>query len=170
MSMHLCGPGLTTTSYKKRKVKITKARQTELESNWRDRNQRLKQMGLPKETFEQFMEWVYGKGKKTKTQAINNPACKTTSSSVSPKIQQVSSNTGCKNNNEGKDVGKHPSSGVTSSIQVSSLQDWITGPVSSKPPPTYTGHKVVGIAQMAKSNAVPVFNQDEIIDIARMRR
>ena len=34
----------------------------------------------------------------------------------------------------------------------------------------YTGNKILGISQMAKSNAVPVFNSDHIIDIARMRR
>ena len=34
----------------------------------------------------------------------------------------------------------------------------------------YTGTKMLGIAQMAKSNAVPVFNSDHIIEIARMRR
>lgn len=36
--------------------------------------------------------------------------------------------------------------------------------------PVYTGTKVKGIAQMAKSNAVPVFNNDQIIEVARMRR
>ena len=33
-----------------------------------------------------------------------------------------------------------------------------------------TGNAVVGIAQMAKSNAVPVFDSDHIVEIARMRR
>ena len=51
MSMHLCGPALTTTSYKKRVEKITKSKQEEFERGWRDRNQRLKDMHLPKETF-----------------------------------------------------------------------------------------------------------------------
>lgn len=36
--------------------------------------------------------------------------------------------------------------------------------------PVYTGDKMIGVSQMAKSNAVPVFNSDHIIDIARMRR
>lgn len=34
----------------------------------------------------------------------------------------------------------------------------------------YTGDKIIGISQMAKSNAVPVFNTDHILEIARMRR
>lgn len=37
-------------------------------------------------------------------------------------------------------------------------------------PQRYTGTLVKGIAQTHKSNAVPVINQEEIIDIARMRR
>src|SRR5271167_4095766 len=65
VSMHLA-PGLTTTSNKKRKEKLTKFQQEELERNWRDRNQRLKKDGLPIQNYEQFLEWVYGKGKKEK--------------------------------------------------------------------------------------------------------
>ena len=34
----------------------------------------------------------------------------------------------------------------------------------------YTGSEMIGIAQMSKSNAVPVFAKQEAIDIARMRR
>ena len=34
----------------------------------------------------------------------------------------------------------------------------------------YTGGNMLGISQMAKSNAVPVFDPDHITDIARMRR
>lgn len=36
--------------------------------------------------------------------------------------------------------------------------------------PEYTGTEMIGISQMAKSNAVPVFNTDHVVDIARMRR
>jgi len=39
-----------------------------------------------------------------------------------------------------------------------------------KPAKVYTGTKVKGIATMHKSNAVPVFSDEEAIDIARMRR
>lgn len=34
----------------------------------------------------------------------------------------------------------------------------------------YTGDKVLGIATMHKSNAVPVFAQEEAVEISRMRR
>ena len=37
-------------------------------------------------------------------------------------------------------------------------------------PKVYTGSKVKGIATMHKSNAVPVFSDEEAIDISKMRR
>ena len=39
-----------------------------------------------------------------------------------------------------------------------------------KPSPVYTGTKVKGIATMHKSNAVPVFSDEQAVDISRMRR
>lgn len=39
-----------------------------------------------------------------------------------------------------------------------------------KPNPIYTGTKVMGIATMHKSNAVPVFSDQEAQDISKMRR
>jgi hypothetical protein len=38
------------------------------------------------------------------------------------------------------------------------------------PAKIYTGTKVMGIATMHKSNAVPVFSDEEAVDIAKMRR
>lgn len=37
-------------------------------------------------------------------------------------------------------------------------------------PKIYTGDKVLGIATLHKSNAVPVFNSQEAVDISSMRR
>ncbi len=34
----------------------------------------------------------------------------------------------------------------------------------------YTGDKVLGIATMHKSNAVPIFSNDQAVDVAKMRR
>ena len=39
-----------------------------------------------------------------------------------------------------------------------------------KPTPVYTGDKMIGIGQLHKSNAVPVFRAEDAEDIARMRR
>lgn len=38
------------------------------------------------------------------------------------------------------------------------------------PAKVYTGDKVLGIATMHKSNAVPVFNSTEAVEISKMRR
>lgn len=51
-----------------------------------------------------------------------------------------------------------------------SLSTWTTGPVSSKPSQQYTGNKIKGIGTMHKSNAVPIFTDEEAVDIAKMRR
>ena len=44
------------------------------------------------------------------------------------------------------------------------------GNATLKAPKVYTGTKVKGIATMHKSNAVPVFSDEEAVDISRMRR
>ena len=44
------------------------------------------------------------------------------------------------------------------------------GNATLKPAKQYTGTKVKGIATMHKSNAVPVFSDEEAVDISRMRR
>ncbi len=44
------------------------------------------------------------------------------------------------------------------------------GVTFAKTPNAYTGTRLVGIATMHKSNSVPVFSQEDAIDIAKMRR
>ncbi len=44
------------------------------------------------------------------------------------------------------------------------------GVATMSAPKVYTGTKVKGIATMHKSNAVPVFSDEEAIDISKMRR
>lgn len=41
---------------------------------------------------------------------------------------------------------------------------------TKKPAPVYTGTKIKGIGTMHKSNAVPIFSDDEAVAIAQMRR
>ncbi len=43
-------------------------------------------------------------------------------------------------------------------------------PATLKPAPVYTGTKIKGIGTMHKSNAVPIFSDEEAKDIASMRR
>jgi hypothetical protein len=40
----------------------------------------------------------------------------------------------------------------------------------AKKPNVYTGDRLLGIATMHKSNSVPVFSQEDAIEIATMRR
>jgi hypothetical protein len=43
-------------------------------------------------------------------------------------------------------------------------------PALKAPDKVYTGTKIKGIGTMHKSNAVPIFSDDEAKDIAKMRR
>lgn len=58
----------------------------------------------------------------------------------------------------GSDTPKIPSKGDSSGV------------AAAKPIQTYTGTKMIGIGQLHKSNAVPVFSSEDAADIARMRR
>jgi hypothetical protein len=44
------------------------------------------------------------------------------------------------------------------------------GTVTKKEPLQYTGDEMIGIGQMHKSNAVPIFKQEDAEDLAKMRR
>lgn len=44
------------------------------------------------------------------------------------------------------------------------------GVATAAPMKVYTGTKMLGIATMHKSNSVPVFSQEEAINISKMRR
>ena len=49
-------------------------------------------------------------------------------------------------------------------------RDTGAGNATLAPAKVYTGTKVIGIATMHKSNAVPVFSDDQAKDISKMRR
>ena len=49
-------------------------------------------------------------------------------------------------------------------------RDTGAGNATLAPAKVYTGTKVKGIATMHKSNAVPVFSDEEAVDISKMRR
>ena len=53
---------------------------------------------------------------------------------------------------------------------IKSLDTGHIGAISSKQSPKYTGTKVLGIGTMHKSNAVPIFSDDEAVEISSMRR
>lgn len=58
--------------------------------------------------------------------------------------------------------------GRTTTNNIPSLP--MTGNATKADPKVYTGTKVRGIATMHKSNAVPVFSDEEAVEISRMRR
>ena len=59
--------------------------------------------------------------------------------------------------------------GRTTTAHIQSRGDY-TGNATLAPAKVYTGDKVKGIATMHKSNAVPVFSDEQAVDISRMRR
>ena len=170
MTMHLEGPWLSTTNTRARGERTTKAQREQLERDWRERNVRLRNMGLPKESFEQFLEWVYGRGKAVASKKSNTYEITTSTFSKSQKGQGTSKE---RNSSYVPTTGLHENTQTKSEVEHAkpvSLGSWITGPCSSKPSPTYTGTKVKGIGTMHKSNAVPIFSDEEAIDISTMRR
>jgi len=60
--------------------------------------------------------------------------------------------------------------GRTTSTNIPSRDTGHTGATSSKPTQQYTGTKMLGIGVLHKSNSVPIFSDEEAIDIAKMRR
>jgi len=59
--------------------------------------------------------------------------------------------------------------GRTNTNHIKSLNSG-AGVATLAAPKVYTGDKVKGIATMHKSNAVPVFSDEQAVDISRMRR
>ena len=56
-------------------------------------------------------------------------------------------------------------------LEIHAVTSVDTGGFAAKAAPKiYTGTKVKGIATMHKSNAVPVFSDEEAVDISKMRR
>jgi hypothetical protein len=54
--------------------------------------------------------------------------------------------------------------------KIASLDTGHSGAVRTKEIPQYTGTKILGIGTMHKSNAVPVFSDEEAVAISSMRR
>jgi hypothetical protein len=144
MTMHLVGPYLTTTSYKKRHTKMTKAKQAEFEQRWRDYNKWAKRNSLPKMTMDEYIDYCSGKATVTK-----KVASKATYSVADEVLHRSAEHRKMYPSLNSKDV---------------------CGIAAKRESPMYTGTLIKGIATMHKSNAVPVFNSEQAQDIAKMRR
>jgi hypothetical protein len=53
---------------------------------------------------------------------------------------------------------------------ITSLDTGHKGAVCTKGIPQYTGTKIIGIGTMHKSNAVPIFSDEQAVEISTMRR
>ena len=54
--------------------------------------------------------------------------------------------------------------------RINSLDTGHSGAVRTKDIPQYTGTKIIGIGTMHKSNAVPIFSDEQAVEISSMRR
>jgi hypothetical protein len=142
MTMHLVGPYLTTTNYKKRKTKMTKARMADLDARWREHTKWAKRHNLPKMTFDEYLDYISGRVR---------VSSKKPTASVWP-----------------KDEPTHRSSNHRELYP--SLNSTDAGVATKPQPKIYTGDKLLGIATMHKSNMVPIFSSKDAEDVAKMRR
>ena len=143
MTMSMVGPGLTTTSYKKRKQKSrTVNQQAAFEQQHREYNKSMKRVGSQSQmmSLEDYDLYVRGLYKpKAQKSAVSN---KLTTQKSTVTVQYPSLGTGIGN-------------GI------------------KKDAHTYSGERqLLGVATMHKSNMVPIFadNKKEAIEIAEMRR
>lgn len=58
---------------------------------------------------------------------------------------------------------------VVDSVQKSNSLGMM-GIAAKAPTKVYTGNAMIGLAQMHKSNLVPIFNSEAAVDVAKMRR
>lgn len=135
MSMHLCGPGLTTTSTRKRKKKLTDNQYHKMCMDWRAYNKDMRRIGCKEKTLDEYIQYRQGKLKYT-PKAIKDPFQATTLRRESPVVQ----------------------SGIGIGVGGARKEN------------VYTGTLIKGIATMHKSNAVPIMNSEQAVEISQMRR
>jgi len=141
MTMHLVGPYLTTTNYKKRKTKMTKSRALQLEEGHKSHNKFLKSIKLAPVTYDEYVDYVHGR-----TPHTRKPA---------PEPLKVAAD-------YRRQVPAIPSLPMTT--------EGMQNACARKEPQRYTGTLIKGIATMHKSNAVPVINDEQAREISSMRR
>ena len=149
MTMHLMGHAYSTINKRKTKAKITDKRRRELEPEWHAYNRQLKQLHMPKITFDEYLESLYG----TKPKATPKQKVK----------QRKQATEYVSNYSNYRETPHYPS-----------LGDGV-GTAVAPEPKEYSGErKLLGVATMHKSNMVPVFEDDDgkqyAKDLARMRR
>jgi hypothetical protein len=147
MTMHLARGLTNIRTTKPKHNKLTTAQHNKLTEEHRAFNKRMRQAGRHSErmTFEEYVDYHFGKKKlEIKNERAAPSEVKTYHWSAPAAIRETK---------------VYPSFSGSSS-----------GVASLPEKKTYTGTLVKGIAQTHKSNAVPVINDEEIIDIRHMRR
>jgi len=139
MTMHLMR-GLTSLNTRKPVVKMTKAKLARLREDYTKHNQFLKSIGTKQMTFDQYVDYVHGRGTKEKVSKV-------TLSFINDTVYR-------------RTTQHFPS------LETAGGADTCTKKESMK----YTGTKMIGIGTLHKSNAVPIFDDQQAKDISRMRR
>ena len=141
MTMHLVGPYMTTTNYKKRKQKkLTDNQRAKLEQEWRAYNKRMRQINCHSaqfEQFEQYLSYIRGEHKPRKVSSAETYKPVESYRRETPYIPSANN---------------------------------IAGIAPKKEPTKYTGDYITGIATMHKSNLVPITNKQQAIEVSQMRR
>ena len=144
MTMHLLR-GASSLNTRKPKAKLTKAKLAQLETEWRAYNKRMKQSGnhdLRYNTLEDYIKYTFGQNKVNKEFKPYEP-----------------------NSSYRRTTTHFPSASLSPSNATSGQNS-----TARKEPQRYTGTLVKGIATMHKSNAIPVIDEEQARDLARMRR
>jgi hypothetical protein len=141
MTMHLVGPYLTTTNYKKRKTKMTKARALQLEQGHKSHNKFLKSIKLAPVTYDEYVDYVHGRTPHTRK-------------STPEPLKVV------------EDYRRQVPAIPSLPMSMEGMQNACAKKESQR----YTGTLIKGIATMHKSNAVPVINDEQAREISQMRR
>ena len=147
MTMHLVGPYLTTTRYsRKNKNKMTKRKYEESQIEWMANNKKLKRNGRPKISFETFCDERRGIVPKVKVEKCTE--VKSVFGGDTPYLQIP----------EGRGTSHIPSLGMGDGV------------ATKKETTKYTGTLIKGIATMHKSNAIPIIDEKQAIEVSQMRR
>lgn len=143
MTMHIMSPAYTTNNYRSSKIRMTKANIERWTKDLRAYNKLMKRCGSPILTIEEYIKHIHGKLKKERT--------------FKPyKREETIFDCQSREHRE-----RYPSAiDLGTSLNTT----------ARKERPKYTGTYVIGIATMHKSNGVPVVNQLQATEIARMAK
>lgn len=138
--MHMIS-GVNTANTKKRKPKMTKSNLERWAREMQVYNKDARRRGDQTLTLDQYIDYIHGYGLPKAQKSVSNE----------PYVAQKSVN-------------------YRETTVYKSNTDTGTGVCAAKESPKYTGTLVKGIGTMHKSNAVPIIDEEQMKDLARMRR